>query len=210
MQVKKEATKKRILDAAMTEFMAHGYEKASMRQIATRAGVTKGGIYTYFQSKDDLFCNLAKPGFDVLMAGMDVDYGNLYEGVAYETVYNYEQSYKDMQAFVEFVMSQRDLIFLLFFRSSGSSLEGYKEQLGQIYERNSRKFYDIIGRNNPHLNTQVSELFLHSCANLFLGFMEELLIHNPKAGEYDQFIREMSAFVYFGVYEVIRQVKPCK
>lgn len=208
MQVKKEAIKKKILDAAKTEFMAHGYEKASMRQIATRAGVTKGGIYTYFQSKDDLFCNLAKPGFEALMAGMDVDYGSLYEGVTYESVYDYEQSYKDMQAFVTYVMAQRDLMFLLFFRSSGSSFEGYKERLGQIYEKNSRKFYDVIGKNNPHLNTQVSELFLHSCANLFLGFMEELLIHNPDEGEYDQFIREMSAFVYFGAYEVMRQVPP--
>lgn len=54
---KKEAKDKRIkdiLDAAIHEFVEKGYESTSMDSIAVRAGLTKGGIYYHFESKDDI------------------------------------------------------------------------------------------------------------------------------------------------------------
>jgi len=47
-------TKERILDAALVEFGAKGFRSASIDDIASRAGVTKGAIYYYFVDKDDL------------------------------------------------------------------------------------------------------------------------------------------------------------
>ena len=50
-----KATKKHdIAVAAMTVFIDHGFEAASMNQIAREAGIGKGTIYEYFPSKDDL------------------------------------------------------------------------------------------------------------------------------------------------------------
>jgi AcrR family transcriptional regulator len=54
---KKEAKDKRIqdiLDAAIHEFVEKGYEATSMESIASRAGLTKGGLYYHFNSKDDI------------------------------------------------------------------------------------------------------------------------------------------------------------
>jgi AcrR family transcriptional regulator len=44
-----------ILDAALEEFTRHGYAGTRLDDVAARAGVTKGTIYVYFQSKDELF-----------------------------------------------------------------------------------------------------------------------------------------------------------
>lgn len=44
----------RILDASLELFADHGYEATSMSQIAQKAGVSKGLIYNYFDSKLDL------------------------------------------------------------------------------------------------------------------------------------------------------------
>ena len=50
----KETTRQAILDAARSEFQKKGYENASMRTIAEKAGITVGNIYRYFKDKDDL------------------------------------------------------------------------------------------------------------------------------------------------------------
>ncbi|MCX8128724.1 MAG: TetR/AcrR family transcriptional regulator [Clostridia bacterium] len=54
---KKESKDKRIgdiLNAAVDEFLDKGYENASMESIARKAGVSKGGLYHHFRSKDEV------------------------------------------------------------------------------------------------------------------------------------------------------------
>ena len=51
---KSEETRSRILEAALSVFQRHGFEKASMREIAGEAGVAVGAAYYYFDSKDAL------------------------------------------------------------------------------------------------------------------------------------------------------------
>lgn len=52
-QIRKKS-KEQILDAALALFAGNGYHKTSISQVAARAGVSKGLIYNYFESKDDL------------------------------------------------------------------------------------------------------------------------------------------------------------
>jgi AcrR family transcriptional regulator len=46
--------RRRILDAALSLFMRHGYRKTSVDDVARQAGVAKGTIYLYFKTKSDL------------------------------------------------------------------------------------------------------------------------------------------------------------
>jgi AcrR family transcriptional regulator len=53
MKIKKsEETRTRILEAALAVFRERGFERATMREIATAAGVAVGAAYYYFESKD--------------------------------------------------------------------------------------------------------------------------------------------------------------
>lgn len=47
--------RRRILDAAQAEFVAHGYDGASINGIIQAAGIHKGSLYYYFEDKADLF-----------------------------------------------------------------------------------------------------------------------------------------------------------
>jgi AcrR family transcriptional regulator len=49
---KSEETKARILEAALAVFGERGFEQATMREIAAKAGVAVGAAYYYFDSKD--------------------------------------------------------------------------------------------------------------------------------------------------------------
>jgi AcrR family transcriptional regulator len=43
-----------IIQAAVDEFLENGYDGTSMDSIARRAGVSKGGLYHHFSSKDEI------------------------------------------------------------------------------------------------------------------------------------------------------------
>ena len=47
-----------IIEAAKQEFLQNGFQSTSIHQIAKRAKVTTGAIYTRYQGKDELFCSL--------------------------------------------------------------------------------------------------------------------------------------------------------
>jgi AcrR family transcriptional regulator len=49
---KSEETRKRILASALRVFREHGFDSATMRQVAAEAGVALGAAYYYFDSKD--------------------------------------------------------------------------------------------------------------------------------------------------------------
>ena len=44
-----------ILDAALVEFSERGFNAARMDDIASRCGLSKGGLYAHFQSKEEIF-----------------------------------------------------------------------------------------------------------------------------------------------------------
>ena len=52
--------RRQILDGAYRMFMANGFDAASMADIAREAGVSKGTLYVYFDSKERLFETLVR------------------------------------------------------------------------------------------------------------------------------------------------------
>lgn len=47
-----------IENTAITEFAAHGFDKASINSIVKNSGIAKGSFYQYFTDKKDLFLHL--------------------------------------------------------------------------------------------------------------------------------------------------------
>jgi len=55
-EVQKDRAKcRQIMDGARTVFLEYGFDAASMGEIARQAGVSKGTLYVYFESKEELF-----------------------------------------------------------------------------------------------------------------------------------------------------------
>src|SRR5262245_34187714 len=49
------AKRRQIIEGARAVFLSQGFDAASMNDIARKAGVSKGTLYVYFKSKEDLF-----------------------------------------------------------------------------------------------------------------------------------------------------------
>lgn len=50
-----DARPEELLDSALTVFGERGYRATTLEEVARHAGVSKGTVYLYFASKDDLF-----------------------------------------------------------------------------------------------------------------------------------------------------------
>ena len=65
---RKDARPAEIMDAAMQEFAAYGFEGARLDRIAKTAGIAKGTIYLYYDSKETLFLAAVEENIVQLMA----------------------------------------------------------------------------------------------------------------------------------------------
>ncbi|MCW2538005.1 MAG: transcriptional regulator, TetR family [Modestobacter sp.] len=55
---RREATVERLLDAALSAFAEQGFAAASVEDICSRGGFTRGAFYSSFRTKDELFAAL--------------------------------------------------------------------------------------------------------------------------------------------------------
>jgi AcrR family transcriptional regulator len=65
-QVRKEATRQRVLDAARGLFESVGYEGTTVRMIARAAGVSVGSVFTTFKSKREVLSHILNERLDGL------------------------------------------------------------------------------------------------------------------------------------------------
>ena len=70
-EAKREARKQEILAAAMAVFAQKGFDGASMDDIVQASGLSKGGLYWHFRSKDELIAAVLSQFFSQEMAALD-------------------------------------------------------------------------------------------------------------------------------------------
>lgn len=82
-----DMTKDNIRVAALRLFLLRGYRNVSLVDVAKEIGITKGGIYHYFSSKEELFHSVICYLFD-------------YFGVKYAEVLDKENSFRKILEFM--------------------------------------------------------------------------------------------------------------
>ena len=70
-QLAKQATRERVLAAARDLFDEIGYEEATIRMIAQRAGVSVGSVFTTFAGKTEILSQVMTERLDGLYAELD-------------------------------------------------------------------------------------------------------------------------------------------
>jgi AcrR family transcriptional regulator len=83
-EIRQESMKK-IMDAAFQLIAKQGYESTSISQLAKKAGVSKGLLYNYYTSKEDMLekmiLNAAEEGEKVIHEKMSNDPAKTLEGI---------------------------------------------------------------------------------------------------------------------------------
>lgn len=74
----KAATHARVMVAVREEFLEKGFENASVRSIAARAGMSSAGLYRHYKDKEDMFDTAVRPLLEQIDQWMDDHRKNKY------------------------------------------------------------------------------------------------------------------------------------
>lgn len=67
----KEATRRRILDAASQAFRERGVAETGVDEVMRRAGLTHGGFYSHFSDKSELVAEACASAFDAAVSNLE-------------------------------------------------------------------------------------------------------------------------------------------
>lgn len=199
MQVKKEDIREKIINSARREFLEHGYVEASLRVIAKKENLTKGAIYSYFENKDALFCELADPAISLIESAFQHDKCYYASKAKDSLVDSYEVTIQSFKICAQAVLDNHESFKLLFFCSAGSSLQNYKERIIQIYSQNFYKVLSFFTKKELCDEGVINEMFIHTLATTYVSFLEEIVLHEPKRKEVDDYVEQMAIFVHSGI-----------
>ena len=147
-------TKRKIIKTALRIFLQKGYDRASMNEIARETGVTKGGIYHHFESKEHLFR----------------------DALAFITA---EMQKWSSSRFRE-VRSSRDLLAALF-GSIASMKDAFAGIVGEGGNQQPYSFLEILvnaARRDEGVRQEMGAVYAHTRKNI-----KEVLLQGQKAGE---------------------------
>ena len=94
--------KGKIIQSARRLFNRHGFDNVSLNQIMSGAGLTRGGFYSYFQSKSDLYaevlgCFFTDPEWKSRWEGVEVDLTSTDAGPQVVRAYLSGQHFDDVE-----------------------------------------------------------------------------------------------------------------
>jgi len=189
----KNASRARIIPAAKSEFLEKGFEKTSMRAIASKAGMTSAGLYRHFTSKEEMFAALVQPALDAFVAAAEQqkrrDYALLDSGRP-DAIWSGDT---DLSKVADLLYDHYDAFKLLLCLSAGTRFERIFEQFIQKEQEETLRFLDALRERGVPVN-DVSLNELHLLLNAYYSAVFEIIAHDFSKEQAEHYLRTLEAF----------------
>lgn len=136
MQYQKEEVRKRIVNAAFSEFEKNGFYRASMLQISTKAKVPIGNLYRYFDGKETLFKACVDSAYSYCLSTISSVFEAGLDSGEYKAT---------ISAFLKDARSQGRGIKLLTEKSGGSEYSDFIDQLTEYGYKKLNEAFNAKG-----------------------------------------------------------------
>lgn len=197
MQTLKDHTRRTIMDVARTAFLEDGFLKVSMRSVATATGTSLGNLYNYFPSKDALFTAVVEPFIAEMERLLESYYGlTAFDMLQWNTPQNIQ---KTTETYLSLVREHRDLMFLVFYRAQGSSLEAYRHEFIDKCSGIVSQWFSHLTDEQGELRTQLSNAFIRWLSAGMFSMIEEIIDQNMNEEAAEKFIEEYLTFEIEGI-----------
>lgn len=146
----REEIRARILQSAVDRFSKNGFDRTKMDEISSSADVSKGTLYNYFNSKEDLFHALCDDSLELLKIQLDT----LFTSSKNDLISNAELFYENFQKI------QKEGTAKVFFEALSESTRNPKLQ--KILIKHRLKIVKVV---ENYLQHQISKGFLKVDSN---------------------------------------------
>ncbi len=162
----KELHHENIIEAAMTEFLEFGFRDASMRRIASAAGMSVSGLYKHFASKEEMFAALVEPARQGLMDLFSREADDQRESVDAGDVSMFETG-RDAELAINYIYDHLDDFRLIICKSQGTKYEHFLHDLAVMEEETTLSFMDFLKKQGVTIKAfRMKELHLLTTANV--------------------------------------------
>ena len=165
----------KIMEAARKEFMEKGYEKASMRCIADRSGMTAAGIYRHCRDKEDLFCQLVSPAEEKLRIWAKEHILRYENPVQKKEKIIWQDSIIDMIR--EIVYPDMEDYHLLIAKSKGSRYENFLHDITEKSQEVIFSYFETLGEAG-YKTPEITKAQLHLLLTAYITALFEPVVHN--------------------------------
>lgn len=165
----------RIIAAAWQEFLTYGFADASMRRIASGAGMSAAGLYKHFPSKEDMFSALVEPAFQGLMALYRQEETAEREALEAGIVTEKWQNGGEARLAMTYIYDHLDAFRLLICKAQGTRYESFLHDLAAEEEKTTMAMMDLLKASGGQINeVDRRELHLLVTANVNAVFQAAL------------------------------------
>lgn len=193
----------KILACAKSEFLENGFEGASLRVIAQKAGTSTNSIYVRFQDKAGLFVALVKPaaeGLKEMVRSMQEPYTPSIKTQSDSHGFAYADDC--FPRILSYLYDNFDTFRLLMTCSYGTPYANFIHELSVI-DAESYKRYIAASGNNALSAGRASENLLHLLSSGFYSGLLELVVHNITREEAEKDLLRLRKFYYAGWMSIL-------
>lgn len=162
-QILKEEIRERIFKAALDEFFEKDFKTAIMQNIALRAGIPTGLIYSYYKNKQTLFEEIVRPVIWNLPETLKEAEASSVMGL--ENYFNIERK------FYVGLFERRKEFLLLMDKSAGTKYSDAKDKMIHMIEQHIRNILEKRGTQ------EYDEIFFHILATNHVESLLEIMRH---------------------------------
>ncbi len=170
----KSANHIRLMAAAREEFLELGFEKASMRSIGERCGMTAAGLYRHCRDKEDLFDQLVSPAVERLNTWMKEHAERYMKTVESCREPIWQDSWINMMR--EVVYPHMEDYYLLAAKSRGTKYESFLHDLTEGGQQQFLSFFPLL-RESGYAVWDINPAELHLLLSAYSTALFEPVIH---------------------------------
>ena len=197
----KSESHNRIIPAARQEFLEKGYQYASTRSIAARAGITSGGLYRHFKDKEDMFAALVEPALQEMNRWMEAHVRRGYDGAL---TGNYDAMWQDSEIDMirEVIYPNLDAFRLILCCSQGTKYEHFIDDMVEEHQRRMLEVFDQLrARGVPVRDISPEEL--HILMSAYTTAMFEPIVHEYPFDDAMHYLQTIEAFFMPGWHDLL-------
>lgn len=186
----KKNVEEQLLHSAKTEFLANGYEKASIRRITESAGISTSAVYVRYADKRGLYMALVESPASGLKQLLRACLETVCKSTAGHPENFYELHYQqDVPLMVDYIYEHYDAFRLLASCGEKDTLRGFSRDLASIeLEYAKRTITELLGKESPS-----DEILLLFHQSFYMGLFE-IVIHNMPADRIDALVGPLSQY----------------
>ena len=183
-----------VLESAKAEFLDKGYQDASLRAIAQKAGTSTGSIYTRFGDKEGVFEAIVQPVVTGIMA-LVCEVQETFHGFDSETQKQRvnEYSFSGMERALDYMYAHFDEFCLLLDTAHGTRFQNFVDELAQVEVEYTYKFFEATGYSGVEDLSAAREL-LHIVSTGYFEGVFEVIRHRMDRETAGKYVRQLERY----------------